>query len=1142
MSDKQNINNNLKTTADVLNGVADFMEKTADHSAMNQAVKNNIKTHSNNSTNSTGFSTNNGQNEKIQSQSAYNTQQHDFSTIGNATYQTIAKTVEETEAGEGKRELDKHLDIAKNVTGINVIVDTTQRTNVAYDLRHREKYGIAGLADKAKEWGKEKAGINTLKVTDDDMKEILGANNYTAFTDAKAKLDSKTIDKNLQSINLYLEKNGINGKTLNSQEMKDVIKKWEAGYDEKKAHLINIGDNKIKLDDNIVKVISEKQRLEKARAKISNAPTGGAAGVVKGVGSNAINLSTEAMRDSEFDTGLQNAKGTVKIAQAGVKVTKATTGAAITGGSAVLQGANKIEAGVADTLSRVTTGKVSDALKNHSSNVLNSNKNISIKTKEVTNFINSSTTDKAKIVGAAAGSKVKSAGKWAVGNTIGKTDIGKKVGVKINESSAKYKLISNANHGKATVEDFSKLEKLVSKRKLRRLKRTNKIAKTFNNIKGGISNAKDKLSIINNKINPIKKASTAISFVGTLINKLKLYLGIGACVILIACAILPMIFGALGGMAANLASVFGFFSDDDEEAQEETAGMIQDGIDDIYDIVNDSVTDMEGGDIPDNIETVHYSATGVDLDNTNLSSLFDGTELSDIKVPVKYKGIVTYTAREDIQYDRETFLSDAMSLDKLKEICDNSSPQIEYTSESTKESICDSMETWLEDNPESSLKQLVLHENEEKIVKGYANTKGLSGDGEVVRATSGDDSNIYHAETGSTMTDVVTKITDESGNEYMLDDFYKACCSMGLVLLQNEHESGDKELFIKFCNYLAKNAIKKGELNIKIEVEELQNTKGTSEGVQWKMPEYPDIIVEDVSVETNAKRAKITCTFTFDGDIYTLMKKCTTGGHGWKNTNVWAHENGSGSTLYDETDPESSSYHKFTNWYKSDLSSLRQNGSDAETIAKDPDLWENVTMPNGMAKKLSQAEIRSIIKQLEEEYGDNFTPARKYMIEKALGEVGKHYYLYTGGHGTYTRYSQIPVGLDCSGFVGVACWIGGANTSKHHEPGGACTFASRYTGVSNWVNKMNRKELLPGCIIVRNGEAGGATTSSNHVVIYAGYFSYPEGEAKAHHTIECTTRGDVSGVQILTVNTNYEHCRDPFAGRTNGEVIRPEMD
>ena len=113
--------------------------------------------------------------------------------------------------------------------------------------------------------------------------------------------------------------------------------------------------------------------------------------------------------------------------------------------------------------------------------------------------------------------------------------------------------------------------------------------------------------------------------------------------------------------------------------------------------------------------------------------------------------------------------------------------------------------------------------------------------------------------------------------------------------------------------------------------------------------------------------------------------------------------------------------------------------------------------------------------------------------------------------------------------------MGGVDTSYNRR--NAATIAKSYASVQfngNWDN------LQPGSIVVKNSVAGGATTSSNHVVIYIGKVQMEGDSAPRDYCVECTTTTDkktgktISGVQLTSesrmnyIARNYQYAVDPF--------------
>lgn len=169
-----------------------------------------------------------------------------------------------------------------------------------------------------------------------------------------------------------------------------------------------------------------------------------------------------------------------------------------------------------------------------------------------------------------------------------------------------------------------------------------------------------------------------------------------------------------------------------------------------------------------------------------------------------------------------------------------------------------------------------------------------------------------------------------------------------------------------------------------------------------------------------------------------------------------------------------------------------------------------ITFPGSATGTLSASEIADLVAQiaLNSENG-SLSSTRLAVIQEALNRIGQYKYSYGANHSASAAGGN---GSDCSGFVGQVLY----------QSGGYQGFGTSWGGAANFVNigtQVSPDQIQPGDIIIKNGSAGGATSSSNHVVIYVGLIN---GEPMV---AECTTYHGISGSQLnpLSKVANYEY-------------------
>lgn len=376
--------------------------------------------------------------------------------------------------------------------------------------------------------------------------------------------------------------------------------------------------------------------------------------------------------------------------------------------------------------------------------------------------------------------------------------------------------------------------------------------------------------------------------------------------------------------------------------------------------------------------------------------------------------------------------------------------------------------------------------------------------------------------------------------------FYSGIAAMSVVATMNTMEKKkDQEFFKKYMNELF-NAVM-NDATINIELDRKKVTTDDSDAVKWKYKD-PDRSSGEEECSDNTyyiSGIKITVRLK-NGYIEDMMNvdPCD---------NDWMHDNGSGTTVYGETDSSSKKYNKWEGW-KKENGEWNANHDEALNYYMDPAGWADcgIQLPGDTASALSDGEIEDIIEQTKKNavWGDEDhyvadeaeSDRREKLIRYALESVGRFSYIYGSGHGNVNPDAnppKMPPGLDCSGFVSLALYMGGADSVYNPRSCAALYNDNSYQNVSSaWASykfsKSNEGAIKPGTYIVKESSAGTSTTSSNHVVIYIGYAKLEGDEEARAYCVECTTYQGVSGVQLSAIGRinhireNYSYARDPF--------------
>lgn len=394
--------------------------------------------------------------------SYYNKAHIDYTSVSNATLDTLKQTYQKTDVGQGTRSLKRYSSLlgAGSISKSAAIADTKNRVYYRNQEQMEQLHLILGIKQENKLTGEIEERKNA-KITVQDF-----------VTDASHSTIIDDFNKNKAIINGYLQNRGINAERLTINDIDDMIgREGQASYKEKFFSTTHSGksiifsgqmrdklDSKfdtlfhrntgvtdssshhIVIDDNLRTILMEKRwqlQMQPKIDQIQRSP-GGAKNLLN-------NWKQEVLRDTDVEEGIQNinsALTTIKTATVATEslvgitsaatVTMAEAAGRITanagkGGSAL---AGKIYAGGnADKLSKwnVKASKFNANLDklNQGSKVIGreGRKYIGAASKATISFTSKSTSSKVKIVS----NKINNGAKWAVVNTAGRTKTGKKV-------------------------------------------------------------------------------------------------------------------------------------------------------------------------------------------------------------------------------------------------------------------------------------------------------------------------------------------------------------------------------------------------------------------------------------------------------------------------------------------------------------------------------------------------------------------------------------------------------------------------------------------------------------------------------------------------------------------------------------------
>lgn len=394
--------------------------------------------------------------------------------------------------------------------------------------------------------------------------------------------------------------------------------------------------------------------------------------------------------------------------------------------------------------------------------------------------------------------------------------------------------------------------------------------------------------------------------------------------------------------------------------------------------------------------------------------------------------------------------------------------------------------------------------------------------------------------------EISLKFQNENGNIVSPNQLYKAVCATASAGTHNTVT--DKQYYEDWCNYLMMWMLNKGHVNIEIKTEDDTSTKfgwygyddadimpcngnevtGTDANKYRSLQKGDRLFYSDTG-----KKLTVSVDYVVDTSFEEILKKGDKIDFEWQKSHstekcpwkekTWKGFHNSDGTLNDTGESAKA-------WYEMDDSAYEDMG---------------VIFPGNTYPVLSSAKIDDYINQIKTSNGGSLSAQRESVIRAGLQYVGRFVYVYAGGHGSYPSKETAAAtvgnsgGVDCSGFVSFVTNQGGVfhhSGDTGYTAQGACDFA-------HFGKATSKGALKPGDIVVKNAEAGGSTTSNNHVVIYGGKFDTGDGAGVIDRFIECTTTNNLvdgqeiqecSGSQITKqsrstyILSKYMYYRNPY--------------
>lgn len=432
-----------------------------------------------------------------------------------------------------------------------------------------------------------------------------------------------------------------------------------------------------------------------------------------------------------------------------------------------------------------------------------------------------------------------------------------------------------------------------------------------------------------------------------------------------------------------------------------------------------------------------------------------------------------------------------------------------------------------------------------QVAYGPAASTGKTGGSYGIPEVKSDGKFHISADSESPDPEITMKVMDSEGNISSINQLYKAICCIASAGTGNT--STDSAYFNDWCTYLFNKVISSGDVTVNV-----QTSPDANKTFCWYGYLEGDVIPCNGSDVEGAGASKFKNMSKGDRYLYTAQAVKMD-----VSVEYVVHfdfesllSEGDNITYKWQLEHTTDCPWKKNTWkgFHDDDGTLNDIGCNAKAwFEMDDSAFEDlgVIFPGNTYPILSDSKIEAYLAQITQNCGGTLSQTRTDVIRAALQYVGRFTYCYAGGHGSYeSREIAAEVvgksgGVDCSGFVSFIMNQGGV-LMTYSVDGYTAMGASSFAGYGSATSKG---ALKPGDIVVKNSEAGGSATSSNHVVIYAGKFDTGDGAGVIDRFIECTTTNNTvdgqeiqqcSGSQISKASRSnyifgkYQYYRNPY--------------
>lgn len=301
----------------------------------------------------------------------------------------------------------------------------------------------------------------------------------------------------------------------------------------------------------------------------------------------------------------------------------------------------------------------------------------------------------------------------------------------------------------------------------------------------------------------------------------------------------------------------------------------------------------------------------------------------------------------------------------------------------------------------------------------------------------------------------------------------------------------------------------------------------------WYMHErWLDILEHSAVTISGSDHIKLTYTC----GLTNLMK--------WDDTTDWAAKNHGSLAEYNPAlrsttyvpgtgGAVTTSPNNWCGWFNSD-GSLNDRWEIAQLFYASQDYWgmHDFVLPARTDQVLTEEQIEQILRQLQAQHVNAY---RRHTVECALRQVGRFYY--ASDDMSYIHDLSNPqAGTDCNGLVSYITYLAGienANTFYHScWAFQACDGLTNKTTVSGMngnyihVDYSYTRELKPGTILSRTGADG------NHTVMYVGLLMLPENGDTSYvpYVVESTWRTEKGNSGASLNHASWNHADSWYNG------------